>query len=193
MWAQIGQCWLLLTLKRPWLIALHCQVSNHFPWFWCCTFWLLLTSLEQHQATTVHLLVAGPTVFLCYQLKVCEIAPRPLVGSFFLSPLPPQRFQRTGPFFGLVLCYKTNEGQGEKHCRFVTFWTLVLFLFVCLPLLISLLFFLFFRQVKTSFEDHVWGQALECHWVIFESFPCIFHSKWHISLPKCFLISFLWF
>ena len=31
--------------------------------------------LEQHQAMTLHLLVAGPTVLLCYQLKVCEIVP----------------------------------------------------------------------------------------------------------------------
>ena len=47
-----------------------------------------------------------------------------------------------------------------------------------------------FVQVKASFENQLQGEAFECHYVTFESFPCTFHVKWHILLPQCFLISF---
>ena len=134
MGAQIRQCGLFLILKRPWLIALVCQMSKHFPCFWYCTIWLFLTSLEDHQA-----IIAGPTFLLCYQLKLCEIAPWPLVGSFYLSPLPLQRFQRTGYSLDLPWTIRLTKAKVNSTVS-LTFWTLVLFFS---PFPISLHFFFF--------------------------------------------------
>ena len=135
--AEIRQCRLFFTLKRPWLIALICQMSNHFPFFWYCTIWLFLTSLEDHRA-----IIAGPTFLLCYQLKLCEIAPWPLVGSFYLSPLPLQKFQRTGYSLDLPWTVRLTKAKVNSTVS-LTFWTLVLF-FLLFSFLFIFSFFLIY-------------------------------------------------
>ena len=119
--------------------------------------WPVWRSMKGHDSTSAS---NWSNFLLCYQLKQCEIVPRPLVLSFLLSPLPLQRFQRTGPFFGLVFYCKTNEGLGEQHCLLVTFSTLVLFFFVCLW---SFLFIFFLSAGEDIFWRPALGKALECH------------------------------
>ena len=140
MGAQIRQCGLFLTLKRPWLIALVCQMSNHFP-FDIVQSGFFLTSLEDHQA-----IIAGPTFLLCYQLKLCEIAPWPLVGSFYLSPLPLQKFQRTGYSLDLPWTVRLTKAKVNSTVS-LTFWTLVLFF-----LLFSFLFIFSFLIYLLNFN-----------------------------------------
>ena len=105
--------------------------------FWYCTIWLFLTSLEDHQA-----IIGGPTFLLCYQLKLCEIAPWPLVGSFYLSPLPLQKFQRTGYSLDLPWTVRLTKAKVNSTVS-LTFWTLVLF-FLLFSFLFIFSFFLIY-------------------------------------------------